>query len=68
MTLVEITIHEGRNRQIRKMFSALKYNVTRLHRIKEANIELGNLGKGQYRKLKPYEIKKLKDYLDRNDI
>ena len=59
-----ITIHEGKNRQVRKMFKAIGYNVTKLHRIKEANIELGNLKSGEYRKLKSIEIKKLKAYLD----
>lgn len=59
-----VTIHEGKNRQVRKMFKAIGYNVSKLHRIKEANIELGNLKSGEYRKLKPIEIKKLKAYLD----
>lgn len=59
-----VTIHEGKNRQVRKMFKAIGYNVSKLHRIKEANIELGNLKSGEYRKLKPIEIKKLKTYLD----
>ena len=63
-----VTIYEGKNRQIRKMFKALHYNVIRLHRIKEANIELGNLKSGEYRRLKPYELKKLNEYLDRDNI
>lgn len=67
-SFLEITIHEGRNREIRKMFEKLGYHVLKLHRIKEANIELGNLKSGEYRRLKPYEIKKLNDYLDRNNI
>ena len=41
-SFMEVTIYEGRNRQIRKMFKTLDYEVTRLHRIREANIELGN--------------------------
>ena len=67
-SFLEITIHEGKNREIRKMFEKLGYHVLKLHRIKEANIELGNLKSGEYRRLKPYEIKKLNDYLDRNNI
>ena len=67
-SFLEITIHEGKNREIRKMFEKLGYQVLKLHRIKEANIELGNLKSGEYRRLKPYEIKKLNDYLDRNNI
>lgn len=63
-----VTIYEGKNREIRKMFETLKYKVIRLHRIKEANISLGNLKAGEYRRLKAFEIKKLKEYLDRNNI
>ena len=63
-----MTIHEGRNREIRKMFATMGYDVLRLHRIKEANLELGDLKSGEYRLLKPFEIKKLKGYLDRNDL
>ena len=62
-----VTIHEGRNREIRKMFASLGYKVTRLHRIKEANIELGNLKSGEYRRLKPHELVCLKKYLDGNN-
>ena len=63
-TSLEVTIHEGKNREIRKMFAAIGYTVTRLHRTREANIELGNLKSGEYRLLKPYEVKKLKQYLN----
>ena len=66
-TELQMTIHEGRNRQIRKMMESLGYGVIRLHRIKEACIELGDLKAGEYRRLKPYEIKKLRAYLDRFD-
>ena len=67
-SFLEITIHEGRNREIRKMFESIGYRVTRLHRIKEANLELGNLKSGEYRRLKPFELKQLRKYLDRNDL
>jgi 16S rRNA U516 pseudouridylate synthase RsuA-like enzyme len=50
------------------MFAAVGYKVIRLHRIAEANLELGNLKSGEYRQLKPFEIKKLKRYLDRSDL
>lgn len=59
-----VTIHEGKNREIRKMFETVHATVTRLNRIKEANIELGNLRQGEYRKLKPIEVVKLKKYLN----
>lgn len=63
-SFLTITIHEGKNRQVRKMFMAVGYKVMKLHRIKVANIELGNLKTGEYRKLKPFELKVLNKYLD----
>ena len=66
-SFLEVCIHEGRNRQIRKMFKAVGFNVIKLHRIKEATVELGNLKSGEYRRLKPHELKKLNAYLDRGD-
>ncbi|MDO4940141.1 MAG: pseudouridine synthase [Erysipelotrichaceae bacterium] len=66
-SFLTITIHEGKNREIRKMFQTLGYKVTRLHRIKEANLEIGDLKYGEYRRLKPYELVKLKKYLNRLD-
>ena len=66
-SFLEVTIHEGKNREIRKMFESVGYTVIKLHRISEAGIELGNLKSGEYRLLKPYEIKKLKQYLNNAD-
>lgn len=63
-TFLIVTIHEGKNREIRKMFETIGAHVIRLHRIKEATIELGNLKPGEYRLLKPIELKRLKQYLD----
>lgn len=67
-SFLEVTIHEGRNRQVRKMFDSVGYKVIKLNRIKEANIELGKLQPGEYRKLKPIEVVKLKKYLDGDNI
>lgn len=63
-THLTITIHEGRNREVRKMFQTQGMEVIKLHRIKEANISLGDLKNGEYRRLKPFEYSKLKKYLD----
>jgi len=63
-SFLEVTIHEGKNREIRRMFKTFGYNVTKLHRIKEANIELGNLKSGEYRRLKPFELVQLRKYLN----
>ncbi len=56
---IELTIHEGRNRIVRKMMDALGYYVKVLIRIKIGNLELGQLKPGYYRNLSQEEIKKL---------
>jgi 23S rRNA pseudouridine2605 synthase len=43
-----VTMHEGRNRQIRRTFAALGYNVIRLHRTRFGNYHLGQLKQGGY--------------------
>lgn len=55
-TFLRITIHEGRNRQIRKMFDSLNRPVKYLQRIRIGKILLGNLKKGTYRYLTQQEI------------
>lgn len=64
-TLFEIILYQGLNRQIRKMFEFLGYNVINLKRIRHANIELTGLKKGQIKPIKPRQIKELKLYLDK---
>lgn len=44
-----VTMHEGRNRQIRRTFSALGYTVTKLHRTNFGNYSLGDIKTGEYR-------------------
>ena len=58
-TLVEITIHEGKNRQIRRMCEALGHDVISLKRISIGEIKLGYLKKGQWRNLTENELKYL---------
>ena len=55
-----ITIHEGRNRQVRRMCQIAGMKVTRLRRIREGMLDLGDLPKGKWRYLTPEEISKLK--------
>lgn len=55
-TAVQITIHEGKNRQVRKMFDTLGYKVSSLKRIKIGELELGNLPSGRWRHLTAHEI------------
>jgi 23S rRNA pseudouridine2605 synthase len=54
-----ITIHEGRNRQVRRMCQTAGMHVTRLRRIAEGNIHLGDLKKGTWRYLTQQEILEL---------
>lgn len=56
-SLVEITIHEGKNRQIRRMCSALGHDVITLKRIAIGNIKLGYLKRGEWRNLTEEELK-----------
>jgi 23S rRNA pseudouridine2605 synthase len=57
--LLEITIHEGRNRQVRRMCDAAGMRVTRLKRIREGNLFLGDLPLGKWRYLTEDEVKSL---------
>lgn len=58
---VEITIHEGKNRQIRKMCDAIGHSVITLKRISVANISIGNLKVGEWRNLTESEVQFLKN-------
>lgn len=58
-TVVEVTIYEGRNRQIRKMFETLGIEVARLKRTKVGNLKLGMLKQGAYRHLTEDEVSSL---------
>lgn len=57
---LEVTIHEGRNRQVRRMCEIAGMNVTRLVRISEGNLRLGSLPKGKWRYLTKAEVELLK--------
>lgn len=56
---LEITIHEGKNRQVRKMCEAVGSKVIALHRSKIGDIGVKDLKLGNWRYLKDYEVKKL---------
>ncbi|MBQ1959368.1 MAG: pseudouridine synthase, partial [Firmicutes bacterium] len=60
-TIVEISIHEGRNRQVRKMFAAVGNPVQELERIAIGDIRLGHLKQGHYRKLTREEVEYLRN-------
>lgn len=55
-----VTIHEGRNRQVRRMCAIAGLTVTRLKRIREGNLDLGDLPTGKWRYLTAAEVESLK--------
>lgn len=57
---VRITLHEGKNRQVRKMCDAINHHVVFLKRIATGKLFLGELKRGQYRALTKNEISYLK--------
>lgn len=59
-TLAEIVIHEGKNRQVRRMFKAIGHPVLELCRTGLGNLSIGKLAIGQCRKLSPAEVEYLK--------
>ena len=60
ITLVEITISEGRNRQVRRMFEHFGHQVDKLTRIEFGNLNLKGLNAGEGRVLTPHEVKVLR--------
>ena len=60
-TLIELTLHSGRNRIVRRMMASLGFPVQRLARLRVGPIRLGNLPSGQTRQLTPSEIGALYD-------
>jgi len=58
--LVQLTIHEGHNHQVKHMMAAIGHPVTKLKRERYGILDLQSLQPGEYRKLKPIEISKLK--------
>ncbi len=59
-TVVEISIREGKNRQVRKMFKAVGNTVLELERVAIGDVRLGHMQQGHYRKLTRREIEYLK--------
>lgn len=58
--ICEITIHEGRNRQVRRMFEAIGTPVVKLKRERFAFLDLTGLSPGEYRQLTKHEVKLLR--------
>ena len=64
---VELTIHEGRNHQVKKMFEVLQHDVIKLKRETYANLDLTNLKPGEYRKLTNKEVAILYSLIKRGE-
>lgn len=64
-TLMQVILYQGMNRQIRKMFEYLGYEVKSLKRIQHATIQLEGLRRGEFKPIKPQQIKELKNFLNR---
>lgn len=60
---IQVVVTEGRNRLVKRMFSAIGHSVLKLKRIQFGPIQLGDLSFGQFRYLTPDEMKKLKKLL-----
>ncbi|HYU83894.1 MAG TPA: pseudouridine synthase [Kribbellaceae bacterium] len=63
-TLVELSLHEGRNRIVRRMFDAVGHPVKRLTRTQIGPVRRGNLRTGELRELEPDELGELLDLVD----
>ena len=66
-TILEMTLFEGRNRQIRKMCALCDLKITRLSRVALGNITLGNLQPGKWRFLEDFEVDYLKSESSKSD-
>ena len=64
-TLMQVVLYQGLNRQIRKMFAYLGFEVQSLKRIQHATINLDGIKKGEIKPIKPKQIKELKVYLSK---
>jgi 23S rRNA pseudouridine2605 synthase len=60
-SVISITIAEGRNRQVRRMFDKIGFPVQKLRRVKFGYLTLHGVSRGKYRHLKPSEVKELQD-------
>ena len=60
--MVEITIHEGKNHQVKRMFEAVGYHVEKLTRERIGIFQIKDLKSGQYRKLSPKEVQIVYSY------
>lgn len=67
-SIIEISIHEGRNRQVRRMFEAIGHPVLKLKREMYGFLTLKGLKPGDARTLRPHEVKQLRELSEKNKI
>ncbi len=65
-SLIYLTIHEGRNHQVKKMFETIGYKVAKLKREKFAGLDLHSLKSGEWRRLSVHEVKVLYSLVKKN--
>jgi len=63
-TFLELTLHEGQNREIRRMMARIGHKVMQLLRVRFGPLNLGKLKTGEYRRLTDWELKKLREMLN----
>ena len=64
-TTMDVMLYQGLNRQIRKMFAHLGYEVVSLKRVQHAILTLDGLKRGEFKPIKPQQIKDLRNFLNR---
>jgi len=64
-TTMEILLFQGMNRQIRKMFEYLGFEVVSLKRIQHATLNLDGLKRGEFKPIKPQQIKELRNFISK---
>jgi 23S rRNA pseudouridine2605 synthase len=61
---IALELHEGRNRQVRRMMEALGHSIVQLERAKYASLTTGRLQRGDWRRLEPEEVRELYNRVD----
>ncbi|RWZ60222.1 rRNA pseudouridine synthase [Halobacillus fulvus] len=64
--IVQVILHEGKNRQVRRMFDSLGFPVDKLKRERYGMLDLHGMNAGDYRALKPHEVKQLRQLAEKN--
>lgn len=64
-SVLKVTLYQGINRQIRKMFALLGYEVLSLKRVQHASVTLEGLKKGQIKPMKPKQVKELQGFINK---